>query len=332
MQFLTENLVDVMAPSNVPLVNPASAKATIDSAGANLARGGGGRLRPPVHRIGIDDLLVDDRADARLQGPGGEAPPASAGELDLDRVRVGCGKTLHLEIRVAAGEMRRNGGETGCRIGALGAVLLALLQHVGETVDRAEAAAVWAAQRNRPVPRVQHVLRGDRVAIRELDGLLQLDRVGHAVGRNPAVLSGGHLGRDVGDDVQLVVETPEVVEDVLNDLAVDLGVDLPWIPRLGVLQNREMKDLRFCQRGALCSAAAAAAGDCEDAERGHQHSREFHLRKSQLSPPRPAVDARFRITWPAAGHDSLITPGEPPRVARIAIRQGVRPSPVGMKD
>jgi polyhydroxyalkanoate synthase len=45
MRFLTENLLEAMAPSNVPLVNPASAKATIDSAGANLARGGAQLVR-----------------------------------------------------------------------------------------------------------------------------------------------------------------------------------------------------------------------------------------------------------------------------------------------
>jgi polyhydroxyalkanoate synthase len=45
MRFLTENLFEALAPSNVPLVNPASAKATIDTAGANLARGGAHLVR-----------------------------------------------------------------------------------------------------------------------------------------------------------------------------------------------------------------------------------------------------------------------------------------------
>jgi polyhydroxyalkanoate synthase len=40
MRFLTENLLEAMAPSNIPLVNPESAKVTIDTAGASLARGG----------------------------------------------------------------------------------------------------------------------------------------------------------------------------------------------------------------------------------------------------------------------------------------------------
>jgi polyhydroxyalkanoate synthase len=40
MRFQTENLVEAVSPSNVPLVNPASAKAGVDSAGLNFLRGG----------------------------------------------------------------------------------------------------------------------------------------------------------------------------------------------------------------------------------------------------------------------------------------------------
>ena len=40
MQFLLENVIQATAPSNVPLVNPASAKAAIDTAGLSLVRGG----------------------------------------------------------------------------------------------------------------------------------------------------------------------------------------------------------------------------------------------------------------------------------------------------
>jgi polyhydroxyalkanoate synthase subunit PhaC len=39
VRFLVENLVQVAAPSNVPLVNPASAQAVIDTGGVNLLRG-----------------------------------------------------------------------------------------------------------------------------------------------------------------------------------------------------------------------------------------------------------------------------------------------------
>ena len=38
-RFLVENLVEALAPSNVPLLNPASAKAAVDTGGLNLLRG-----------------------------------------------------------------------------------------------------------------------------------------------------------------------------------------------------------------------------------------------------------------------------------------------------
>jgi polyhydroxyalkanoate synthase len=41
VRFLLDNLVEALAPSNVPLVNPVSAKAAIDTAGLSLLRGGG---------------------------------------------------------------------------------------------------------------------------------------------------------------------------------------------------------------------------------------------------------------------------------------------------
>jgi polyhydroxyalkanoate synthase len=44
-RFLVENLVEALAPSNLPLVNPASAKAAIDTAGLNFLRGGRNLLR-----------------------------------------------------------------------------------------------------------------------------------------------------------------------------------------------------------------------------------------------------------------------------------------------
>jgi poly[(R)-3-hydroxyalkanoate] polymerase subunit PhaC len=45
IRFLADNLAEALSPSNVPLVNPASAKAAIDSGGLNLARGGISLLR-----------------------------------------------------------------------------------------------------------------------------------------------------------------------------------------------------------------------------------------------------------------------------------------------
>jgi polyhydroxyalkanoate synthase len=45
IRFLADNLAEALSPSNMPLVNPASAKAAIDSGGLNLARGGISLLR-----------------------------------------------------------------------------------------------------------------------------------------------------------------------------------------------------------------------------------------------------------------------------------------------
>jgi polyhydroxyalkanoate synthase subunit PhaC len=45
VRFLVENLVEALAPSNAPLLNPASAKAAIDTAGLSLVRGGRAMLR-----------------------------------------------------------------------------------------------------------------------------------------------------------------------------------------------------------------------------------------------------------------------------------------------
>jgi len=41
VRFFVDNLVEALSPSNLPLVNPSSAKAAIDSAGLNLVRGAG---------------------------------------------------------------------------------------------------------------------------------------------------------------------------------------------------------------------------------------------------------------------------------------------------
>ncbi len=55
--LLVENLVEAAAPSNVPLVNPASAKAAIDSAGLNLVRGGLTFLRDMVAPPRIPEMV-----------------------------------------------------------------------------------------------------------------------------------------------------------------------------------------------------------------------------------------------------------------------------------
>ena len=55
--FLVENLIEALAPSNVPLVNPSSAKVAIDTAGMSLVRGGGAFLRDMAGSPRIPDMV-----------------------------------------------------------------------------------------------------------------------------------------------------------------------------------------------------------------------------------------------------------------------------------
>jgi len=73
--FLVENLVEAMAPSNVPLVNPSSAKAVIDTAGMSLVRG----CRAFVH-----DMASAPRVPEMVDGTGfqlGENIAATPGDV-----------------------------------------------------------------------------------------------------------------------------------------------------------------------------------------------------------------------------------------------------------
>ena len=56
-RFLTENLIEALAPSNLPLVNPTSAKAAIDSAGTNLLRGGSQLVRDLASSPRIPEMV-----------------------------------------------------------------------------------------------------------------------------------------------------------------------------------------------------------------------------------------------------------------------------------
>ncbi len=73
VQFFLENVIQAAAPSNVPLVNPASAKAAIDTAGLSLVRGGTQLAR---------DLASAPRIPEMVDGSGfalGENIAATAG-------------------------------------------------------------------------------------------------------------------------------------------------------------------------------------------------------------------------------------------------------------
>jgi polyhydroxyalkanoate synthase len=57
VRFLAENLEDALAPSNVPLVNPASAKAAIDTGGLSLVHGGISLLRDMATKPRIPEMV-----------------------------------------------------------------------------------------------------------------------------------------------------------------------------------------------------------------------------------------------------------------------------------
>jgi polyhydroxyalkanoate synthase subunit PhaC len=57
VRFLVDNLIEALSPSNVPLVNPESAKAIIDTAGGNLARGSLSFLRDMAGAPRIPEMV-----------------------------------------------------------------------------------------------------------------------------------------------------------------------------------------------------------------------------------------------------------------------------------
>jgi polyhydroxyalkanoate synthase len=59
VRFLVENLLEALSPSNVPLVNPASAKAAIDTGGMNFVRGGLNLLRDLASAPRIPKMVDD---------------------------------------------------------------------------------------------------------------------------------------------------------------------------------------------------------------------------------------------------------------------------------
>ncbi len=60
VRFLAENVVDALAPSNSPVLNPAALKAVIDTGGANLVRGGVQLARDAARRR--TPAMVDETA------------------------------------------------------------------------------------------------------------------------------------------------------------------------------------------------------------------------------------------------------------------------------
>ena len=57
VRFLVDNIEEALSPSNMPLVNPASAKAAIDTAGFNFVRGGISLLRDMATKPRIPEMV-----------------------------------------------------------------------------------------------------------------------------------------------------------------------------------------------------------------------------------------------------------------------------------
>jgi polyhydroxyalkanoate synthase subunit PhaC len=57
MRFLVENLIEALSPSNVPLVNPASAKAAIDTGGLSLVRGAASLVKDLASAPRVPDMV-----------------------------------------------------------------------------------------------------------------------------------------------------------------------------------------------------------------------------------------------------------------------------------
>ena len=81
VRFLVENLEEALSPSNVPLVNPGSAKAAIDSAGFNFVRGGMSLLRDMATKPRIPEMVDTSSFEVGRNiavTPGAVVPPGPA--------------------------------------------------------------------------------------------------------------------------------------------------------------------------------------------------------------------------------------------------------------
>lgn len=101
VRFLVENVVEALAPSNVPLVNPASAKAVIDTAGLSLARGGRQLIQDLASSPRIPEMV--DTSGFRL-GDNVAATPGSVvfrnEVLELIQYRPQCDEVYETPVMV----------------------------------------------------------------------------------------------------------------------------------------------------------------------------------------------------------------------------------------
>ena len=69
MRFAAENVLDALAPTNFPALNPAALKATLDTGGRNLVQGTANLVhdlsRPPHIPAMVDDVGLHGRRGPR---------------------------------------------------------------------------------------------------------------------------------------------------------------------------------------------------------------------------------------------------------------------------
>src|SRR5260370_38475300 len=102
----------------------------------------------------------------------------------------------------------------------------------------------------------------NQVAIPELRLGVELEGIGQA-----AIRDCRQGGRDVRDDVQLVVEFEQAVEEVLIDLDIGLSVDRRRVQAADVAVDREAQ--RLVGRESRIHGGVATAGPEKNAERSY---------------------------------------------------------------
>src|SRR5205807_2008655 len=123
-------------------------------------------------------------------------------------------------------------------------------RHVLVAGDRRQVRRVGALHRRGAVPRVQHVLRRDLVAVGERHVLSELERVGRSVRRD-----GRHAQRDGWDDVEVAVELQQAIEQVLCDLGFGLAVDHRGVEGADIMLDRKSERLIGGEAGRRSGAA-----------------------------------------------------------------------------
>src|SRR5207302_796425 len=120
------------------------------------------------------------------------------------------------------------------------------------TRDRGKIRGIRSLHRGRAIPRIEHVLRAERVTVRKSHVLAQLERVGGAIGGH-----GGHAQRDVRNHVEVAVELQQGVEKVTGATRFTADLELAGLLHVQLVVS-QAPSARI--RGIETSAARSAPG------------------------------------------------------------------------